>query len=204
MEHAKMIRTARGLATFFKVMQRISLIAIAVMLVLMTTLTIVNAVQPGAVIGEDFQMVDVGMLTIELAGEHLPDNATVLKSAWVMVAFACMAAGVMAYVFGQLRKLMAPMQEGKPFCEATCKALRRLADSTLVMGILGNVGEAVVVSTALGIYQLDSLPAGGKIVSLTANYTFELDFLLVYFLLLLVGYIFRYGMQLQQLSDETL
>ena len=40
--------------------------------------------------------------------------------------------------------------------------------------------------------------------SVTVNYTFDLGFVIVFFVLLLMSYIFSYGAQLQQLSDETL
>ena len=80
MEHAKMIKTAKGLDTFFKVMQKISAIAIAVMLIVMIALTVATLVDPQAVIGKNFDMLDVGELTLRLAPEYVPDNATVVLS----------------------------------------------------------------------------------------------------------------------------
>lgn len=204
MEHAKMIKTAKGLDTFFKVMQRFCTIAIAVMLILMVVLTIVHAVNPDAVIGEGFVSLDIGPLSLGLSENYTPTNATVLKSAWVIVAFGSLAAAVMAYAFGQLRALMAPMKEGNPFCEAACTALKKLSHCAIVMGVVSNIGAAVETAATLHLYDLTRIVQGGAITSVTANYDMSLDFLVVYFLLLLVRYIFRYGMQLQQLSDETL
>ena len=204
MKHAEMIKIAKGLDTFFKVMQRFCTIAIAVMLILMVTLTIVHVVNPDAVIGEGFASLDIGPLTLGLAESHTPTNATVLKTAWVMVVFGSLSAAVMAYAFGQLRALMVPLKEGNPFCEAVCTALKELSRCAIVMGVVGNIGAAVETAVTMHLYDLTNLAPGGAITSLTANHELSLDFLMVYFLLLLVRYIFRYGMQLQQLSDETL
>ena len=44
----------------------------------------------------------------------------------------------------------------------------------------------------------------GTIQSITANSQIDLTFLVVFFILLLVSYIFRYGEELQQQVDETL
>ena len=204
MEHAKMIKTAKGLDMLFKITQRIIAVVIPVMLVLMIALTIANAVNPGVVIGEDFHLVDLGGFTFELEPGHIPDNATVLRSAWIMAAFATLSAAAMWYAFAQLRKLLAPMKEGLPFCDATCEALGRLSWCAVIMGVIANIGAAVETASLMNIYQLRELLAGGAIVSISPNFTFELDFLVVFFVLQLVRYIFRYGTQLQQLSDETL
>ena len=44
----------------------------------------------------------------------------------------------------------------------------------------------------------------GTIQSITSNYQIDLTFLVLFFILLLVSYIFRYGEELQQQVDETL
>ena len=69
MERTKMIRTAERLDAFFRVMEKVTVIAAVVMVVVMAVLTAVNAVDPDAVIGEDFHLVDLGPLTVELAEE---------------------------------------------------------------------------------------------------------------------------------------
>ena len=206
MEHAKMIKTAKGLDTFFKVMQKISAIAIAVMLIVMIALTVATLVDPQAVIGKNFDMLDVGELTLRLAPEYVPDNATVLKTAWVMVLFGCLSAAVWVYAFGQLRKLLAPMKDGQPFCEATCTALKRLADCVLALGIIGNVGRIVTVSSTLAIYRLSDVTQGGAITAVSANQELSMDFSFVVTacVIFLLSYIFSYGQALQRESDETL
>ena len=70
--------------------------------------------------------------------------------------------------------------------------------------MISNVGKAVETSMALHYFNIDALSAVGEIRSVTVSYTFDISFVIVFFLLLLVSYIFRYGAELQQLSDETL
>ena len=77
-------------------------------------------------------------------------------------------------------------------------------DVMLLWGIVGNAGKLLETSAALRFFNFEALTATGDIRSITVNHTFDLTFLLVFFLLLLVSYIFRYRTELQRLSDETL
>ena len=53
-------------------------------------------------------------------------------------------------------------------------------------------------------YDLHLLLLSEKISHVEFMFVFDLSFLVVYGVLLLLSYIFRYGEELQQLSDETL
>ena len=50
----------------------------------------------------------------------------------------------------------------------------------------------------------ERLVDGKNILAVIPDYRLELGFLIVFFVFLLASYIFRYGAELQQLSDETL
>ena len=204
MEQTKMIKTAEKLDAFFKLMEKVTVIAAIVMVGVMVVLTAVNAMDPDAVIGEDFHLVDLGPITIELAEAYAPDNGTVLRYAWIYVALGLAAAAVIRYAFGQIRKVLQPMKEGDPFRPEVSDHIRRLGYVALVLGVVQNIAGAVETTNAVRHFGLDRLVAGGQIRSVTANYTFDLSFLVVFFVLLLMSYIFRYGAELQQLSDETL
>ena len=60
MNHERMIEAAKRLDTFFKVMQRVAVISMVVVICVMAVLTVVSIVDPDAVIGEDFEKVDLG------------------------------------------------------------------------------------------------------------------------------------------------
>jgi len=203
MERAKMIKTAKGLGTFFHVIQKILTVLLAVMLIAMIVMTVMVKVNPDAVIGEEFHLMELGMLTFGLAEGCLPDNATVLKITWATMIPVALNGIVMIYIMGQLRRMMKLMEEGTPFCEATCDCLKKLSWASLILGVMSNVSNAVSTQLVMDIYNAQELLVGGNIVSLTANTSIDLTFIVAFFILLLMQYIFRYGTKLQQLSDET-
>ena len=204
MNEMKMMKTAAKLDAFFKVLQKVVAIGIGVMVIVIAVLTVVNAVNPDAVIGEDFHMIDLGPVTLELAEEQTPDNTAVLGYAWFVVAFGIAAAVVICWALGCLRKILAPMKEGRPFDASVSCNIKKIGYAVLAWGVISNVGKAVETSMALRYFNIDALSAVGEIRSVTVSYTFDISFVIVFFLLLLVSYIFRYGAELQQLSDETL
>lgn len=204
MEQMKMIKTAEKLDKFFKVMQRVTAISMVVVVCVMAVLTVVNITNPAAVIGEDFERVDLGPVTIELAEEYAPDNHTILRYAWIYVALGVVSAAVIWYAFGQARRILRPMKEGDPFRADVCEAIRRIGYVTIVLGVVQNVAGVIETHNAIRHFGLDRLVQGGQIRSVTANYTVDLSFLVAFFVLLLISYIFRYGAELQRLSDETL
>ena len=96
------------------------------------------------------------------------------------------------------------MMEGNPFDCSVSNYLKKLSLLTLIYGIVGNVGSLLMTYMKMDHYQLEQLADGHKILAVTPEYELELGFLLVFCVFLLASYIFRYGAELQQLSDETL
>ena len=64
MNKEKMMKTARSLDTFFKVIRRIIAVSMIVAVCVIAVLTVVSWINPNAVIGEGFEKVDLGPLTI--------------------------------------------------------------------------------------------------------------------------------------------
>lgn len=196
--------TAARLDTFFKVMQKIAQIGLTVLLVAMLVLTIVNAVNPDAVIGTEMNAMDVGPLTFTLAPEYTPENENIIIFAWVMTVIALVCGGMMVYGMGVIRRILQPMKEGRPFAMDTAAQMKKLAFCSLALGVAQNIGRMVEAFSALKAFGADQIMETGVIRSVTVNYTMELGFVVVFFVLLLTSYLFAYGAQLQQLSDETL
>jgi len=96
------------------------------------------------------------------------------------------------------------MAKGEPFAGLVSGKLKQLAALSLVLGLaaegLKMVGQAVTAN----MMDLQSLLMSEKIAGVSLNYEMDLTFLLVFALLRLLSYVFRYGEELQQLSDETL
>ena len=204
----KLMKTAKKLDTFFKVVQKIMKVTMIVMVCVLGVLTIANIVNPSAIIANGFYSVDIGPLTIKLTESYSPkDNNMVLLYAWIVIGLAALAVVAIYYAFGQIRNILQPMSEGNPFDPTVSKNIRKVAYVSVVLGIVANIVSFVETFNALRM--IDSLNLlqhvqEGTIQSVTANYRFDITFLVVFFLLLLMSYIFRYGEELQQLSDETL
>lgn len=204
MNTTKLISTSKKLDTFFKVMQRIITICMIVAVCLMIVLTVVNLVDPNAVIGTDFNVVDIGPITIELAEEHAPSNVIILTYAWVMIVLAAVCAMVICFAFGLIRKILKPMTEGRPFEPTVGDNIRKISFVCLALGIAQNVAAGIEVANVIHNFDLNNLATSEQIRSITANYSIDFTFLILFFVLLLMSHIFRYGAELQQQADETL
>ena len=189
---------------FFRVLQKIVLIAMIVVFCVLAVLTVANWVKPGIEIGRGLNELDLGPISIVLPVEQTPENGAILRYTWIYAVLGGVCAGVIYVALGYIRKILEPMAAGSPFHPETAGWLKKLAVLSLVLGVAQNVGAAVETTAALQAFGLQTLVENGVIESVTVNYTLELGFVVVFFVLLLMSYIFAYGAQLQQLSDETL
>lgn len=204
----KLMKTSKKLDTFFKVSQRIIKIAMIVAVGVVAVLTVANFVNPDAVIAEGYYSIDVGSVTINLTeGYSTEDNNMVLSYVWIVMGFAAAAGVAVYYALGQVRKILQPMTEGNPFHPTVSTNIRKIAYVSIVLGVIANVVFFLQSFGAVAMIEkiklLDYVKEG-TIQSITANSQIDLTFLVVFFILLLVSYIFRYGEELQQQVDETL
>lgn len=204
----KLMKTSKKLDTFFKVSQRIIKIAMIVAVGVVAVLTVANFVNPDAVIAEGYYSIDVGSVTINLTeGYSTEDNNMVLSYVWIAMGLAAAAGVAVYYALGQVRKILQPMTEGNPFHPTVSTNIRKIAYVSIVLGVIANVVSFLQSFGAVAMIEkiklLDYVKEG-TIQSITANSQIDLTFLVVFFILLLVSYIFRYGEELQQQVDETL
>ena len=204
----KLMKTSKKLDTFFKVSQRIIKIAMIVAVGVVAVLTVANFVNPDAVIAEGYYSIDVGSVTINLTeGYSTEDNNMVLSYIWIIMGLAAAAGVAVYYALGQVRKILQPMTEGNPFHPTVSTNIRKIAYVSIVLGVIANVVSFLQSFGAVAMIEkiklLDYVKEG-TIQSITANSQIDLTFLVVFFILLLVSYIFRYGEELQQQVDETL
>lgn len=204
MEREKMVKMAKVLDKLFRILQRIIIICAAVSVIVLGIFTVINAIDHNAVIGTDLNFVDIGPLTFELSEEAAPDNNAILVYAWIMAAAAIAIITVGCYAIGIIRKILAPMTQGDPFHPAVGREIRRLAFASLVIGIMQNIMGVAETLSMLHIFHLNTLLQDSQIQSVTANFRYDVSFIVVFFVLLLMSYIFHYGEELQKLSDETL
>ena len=204
----KLMKTSKKLDTFFKVLQKIIKITMIVAVCVVVVLTVANFVNPDAVIAEGYYSIDVGSVTINLTeGYSTEDNNMVLSYVWIVMGLAAAAGVAVYYALGQVRKILQPMTEGNPFHPTVSTNIRKIAYVSIVLGLIANVVSFLQSFGAVAMIEkiklLDYVKEG-TIQSITANSQIDLTFLIVFFILLLVSYIFRYGEELQQQVDETL
>lgn len=199
----KMMETAKGLNKFFKVLQKIVWIAVTVVLCVLAVLTAVSLIDGNALIGEVNATVDFGALSFEMMQMPAYSNAQMLWYAWGCAAVMLLFALITHRGLKVLRKILAPMEQGNPFDPQIAHEIKKLANLTLVFGILQNIVNGVEATLLRYSDAVAQLMESGLIRSVSVNYTLDCGFIVVYLILLLISYIFAYGAKLQQLSDET-
>ena len=197
----KMKKTAKGLDVFFKIMQDLALAG-------MIVLAVLNII--GLVIGYD-KIVDQKSLnlTTSINGfiinpEDLVFKVMELRRAVLLISAVGLVALVTAWVGIRLiRQILEPMKEGEPFRVGTGDKIKKMGWFTIGAGVLINIFEAfikVYVAQAM----ISASAGMGEPVSFGVQHQINMDFIVIAFILFLVSYIFRYGEELQELSDETL
>ncbi len=150
-----------------------------------------------------FASFDIGFLEIEVAQDYIPDAWIVLMQAIIILSGACVAIVFARKGIVYIRQILKPMAEEKPFDSIVSTNLRKLAKLSVFLGILCNIVILAEQFILVFSYDLRGLLLSDKIPVVDFNFEFDLSFLLTWAILMLLSYVFQYGEQLQQLSDET-
>lgn len=201
----KLQSTAKKLDTLFRILYICLKIALVAMLV---GLVIIGAgflfhLDPDT-IGSGYNSVVIGYLTFELADGIAPAASTVLLDTAVRMALGLVCIVFALFCVKCVREILKPMTQGEPFHSTVSANLKKLAKYSLISGLTANLIKILNATLAVASYDLTSVLLSDKITHIGFNVPFDADFLVVGAVLLLAFYIFRYGEQLQQLSDETL
>ena len=201
----KMKKAAVRLDVFFNVLQVVCVVAAvaAGVAFVMIAACLIFRFDP-ELIGTGYNALDIGFLELEVVEGFAPDKYRVL-----VIGAVDMAMGVILALLGRactssVRRLLSPMKEGQPFHSAASSSLRRLALLSLVIGVVLNISEIASRLLTEHIYSLTELLVSEKIAAVSVGGKLKLSYLVVSGILLLLSYVFRYGQELQQLSDETL
>ena len=159
---------------------------------------------PPQMVGTGYHHADLGFITFTVAENYLPDHQIIWweLAAETVLSLICMFPAY--FSVKAIRGILAPMKEGKPFHNAVSTNLHKLANCACSLGIGLNMLEIISNILLVKAYDLHLLLLSEKILHVEFMFNFDLSFLVIYGVLLLLSYIFRYGEELQQLSDETL
>ena len=157
-----------------------------------------------ATIGTGYENFDIGFLELTVAEGYTPDKWLVLLQAAITLLVSCRLMYEGRRGVGYIREILLPMKEGKPFDAIVSTNLKKLAKLSIVIGILYNIIILSEQIMTVFVYDLPGLLISEKISHVGGMFQVDLAFIVYWAILLLLSYVFRYGEELQQLSDETL
>lgn len=204
MKNEKMIKTAKALERVFRILQCSIVICVAAGVFILGIFTVMYATNHDTIMGAAFRSVDIGALTFELTEDAAPSSRAILLCTWFSMTATIAFVLTLHYALGVFRRILKPMTEGNPFAPCISREIRKLAFASLAVGVIRNGTEFAETLGAARIFDLNRLLQNSQIRAVTVNSQFDMTFILAFFVLLLVSYIFRYGEELQKLSDETL
>ena len=202
MNTLKFKKSAKVLDVVLHVLQIIALIAMCVAINMLLIITIVHMVNPDAFAGESLQQIDLGNMTVTLTEKFTPDVTDTLIYGWILLLVGAVNVAGIYYGLHCIRKILKPVAQGNPFYPTVGKDIRKLGVVYIVLGIVENA--AGFLAALLQQHSVSSLLNSDLVSHVSVNYTIEGTSLVMAFVLFLLSYIFEYGVQLQQLSDETL
>ncbi len=157
-----------------------------------------------SMIGTGYDSLDIGFLELEIAQNYTPDRWLVLLQAAITLFFSCRLFYDCRRGVGYIREILLPMKDEKPFDSIISTNLKKLARLSISLGILFNFISLFEQIMVVFVYNLPELMVSEKITHVGGMFQLDLTFLICWGILHLLSYVFRYGEQLQQLSDETL
>ena len=154
-------------------------------------------------IGTGFEDADLGNISISVTESLMPSRSVILGKFAVEITLTLFCLLVARKMVACIREILAPMKEGAPFHTGVSGNLKTLAIHTCIIGVAANVSDILSNTLTVLAYDLANVVINDQITHIAVTNIFDFSFLLVSGILLLLSYVFRYGEQLQQLSDET-
>lgn len=201
----KLSNTAKKLDSFFKILNVFLMIGIVCCLVGIGIIAVgfLFNLDPYT-IGNGYNSLEFGRLSIEIAESYAPDEWYVLMLVSVEIVITLICLLIARRCNTCVRDILQPMTQGEPFHNTISANLKKLAKNSMILCIIVNCMEIATTCMFVWGYDLVNLLLSEKITHVTFLTEFDLTFLIVAAVLYLLSYIFRYGEELQQLSDETL
>lgn len=149
--------------------------------------------------------VDLGAISLKLSEQGSPAFAQIKPVILLELGFGMLTSGLLWFVFSELLKITVDAREGRPFSGNVPSSLRKLGIAAMVYGLLKTVLERILMDQTVSAYRIASLWKPELVKSTDVGSPLNiLPFVFIGLLLFFFSYVFRYGMKLQQESDETL
>ena len=198
-------KTASVLDTVMKILSvciKIGAVALLIGLVILAAGFLFDL--PPQMVGTGYATAEIGFVTFTVAENYLPDFHIIWAqvAAEMILTFLCLIPA--HFIVKSIRAILAPMKAGEPFHNDVSLHLNKIARYVCSLGIGLNLAEIIGNILLTKAFDLHLLLLSEHIPRVEFHFTFDFSFLLVSGILLLLSYVFRYGEELQQLSDETL
>lgn len=193
----KLSKTAKTLDTIMKVV-------FWLLIVMSGILTVYYSVR-WFVLGEFYNPVDLGNVTISFLPEYQPEGGVLnaLLGICTLAIWVVGAVGV-CFMIKITRSILKPMIEGVPFSNSVSADFKKLGIIVLVFGIIGQAAALVCNILTFASYDMEKAFNFNVLENVDFMYNFDVGFIFTALVLFLLSFIFRYGAELQKLSDETL
>jgi len=156
------------------------------------------------IIGVGYENFDIGFLELTVAEAFAPSKWLILVQASLILITGGRLALAGREGIGYVREILNPMKEEKPFDSIVSTNLKKLAKLSIELGILYNILLLIDQIMTVFVYDIPGLLVSEKITHVGGMFKIDLTFLIYWAFLMLLSYVFRYGEELQQLSDETI
>lgn len=200
MEHKKLVK-------FAAVLDKIAQVGINVFLIVCIVCAVFAAlvmVLGGTVMEPSSFVLELGFAELHLAEAY--QTVTPLMRAYTAVGLLSVCVFLFCVRHGLilLRRVLAPMKEGRPFAEETAVNISKMSWLVFVGGtVLQVLNVASQVLLVLALPMADILGTSA-VTELGFSFKIDFGFILVFVVLRLMAYVFAYGQVLQRQSDETL
>lgn len=200
MDNKKMTRVAKNLDIFANVAGKITA-AVGIACLLIAALALAFG---GRMFMEGSITLDLDFLKF-----HLTDNSYVNEQfIRLYVCFATLGGAIICflvyYISKLFRKILAPMKNGRPFESGISENLKKVGWGILIGGFLSELVGFVARILLIKAYSIEELFVSAAITKTEFVFTMNIDFVLIACVIFFLSYIFAYGRELQQESDETL
>ena len=201
----KLTKTANVLDVIAKILQIIAIVGIVVSLVACTMMCVglIFDIDPQQLGEPEFSITIGNQTTIILSEDAAIDWDMVMKQTAALTAINAIGM-VLAYVFFKtVRAILAPMKEGLPFHDSISRNIKKLGWISVAACVFDVVEQLITNISFSYIYSIPQFPSE-HIVDVEHVTVLNTGYLLAAAVCFLLSYVFSYGAQLQQQSDETL
>lgn len=203
----KLQKIATGLDTFFRITYRLTIAVNVIGIAAIVLFLALSIGSPGLLdvyYGSIVQTLDFGGISFEVAEAFRADIGAGRNYFTAGLILGTLGLPVYVLMIRSIRSILLPMKEGLPFAEQSSAGFRQLGIWVLVNGGLVLLSQYFISGAVSRAYDLAELFLSDKISAVTSYYSFDLSFVILAVVLFGLSYVFRYGQELQKLSDETL